>query len=132
MVDAGKAIFRGGSRANASLTPRPGKDTTARPGLTPGLSVEDVLDDALRGGNRKAQKLDLSKLQLPLAYFPDDPAAVGGRRGHGVIAPVDAVGRVDLAALEEWAACRSSQGNTPHWLTQLVIAAIVENDVRST
>ena len=90
------------------------------------------MEDALKNGNKKAQKLDLSKLKLPLAYFPDNPEVEGGRRGHGVITPVDATGRVDHVALAEWASCRLSQGDAPHPLTQLVIGAIVEIDVRRT
>jgi hypothetical protein len=78
----------------------------------------------------KAQRIDLSKLRLPLKYFPDDLSVQGGRPGHGVIAPVDEAGRVDDAALEEWASSRATQGDTPHRLTQIVIDAIVDTDVR--
>jgi hypothetical protein len=110
-----------------------GPFSSAQPaGLFPGLSVEDELGDAIDDRNKKAQKLDLSKLQPPLAYFPDDPMVEGGRIGHGVIAPVSENGGVDVAALAEWASCRQSQGDTPHLLTQLVIDAIVESDVRRT
>jgi hypothetical protein len=75
--------------------------------------------------------IDVSRLKHPLAYFPDDPAK-GGRRGHGVIAPVDANGEIDVAALENWASQRASQGDTPHPMTQLVIDAIIQTDVRNT
>jgi hypothetical protein len=125
-------VFRGGSRTNEGLTPRPVADTTPSAGQLPGLSVEDQLSDALGDRNRKAQKLDVSKLKPPLAYIADDPAT-GGRSGHGVITPVDAAtGQVDIAALEEWASQRASQQDTPHPLTQLVIDAIVESDLRRT
>ncbi len=127
-----KIVFRGGSRTNQALTPRPSADTVAPPGLTPGLSVEDALEAAADHAKKKAQKLDVSKLKLPLAYFPDNPEVEGGRSGHGVIVPVDDEGRVDLVALQEWASCRLSQGDTPHPLTQLIIDAIVESDVRRT
>jgi len=132
MINRPRIVFRGGSRTNQALTPRRGSDTAAPAGLTPGLSVEDTLKDALDSGNKKAQKLDLSKLRWPLAYFPDNPEAEGARRGHGVITPVDDKGRVDLVALEEWASCRLSQADTPHPLTQLIIDTIVESDVRRT
>lgn len=114
------------------LTPRPGTDTKARAGLTPGLSVNDTLEAALDDKNKKAQKLDLSRLQPPLKYFPDNPEAEGAEEGHGVIAPVDADCRVDQAVLDEWASHRETQGDTPHRLTQLVIDAIVESNVRRT
>jgi hypothetical protein len=123
-------VFRGGSRTNSMLTPRAARDTIAPAGLTPGLSVEDVLEDALEDGNKKAQKLDLAKLKLPLAYFPDNPAVENARKGHGVITPVNAEGQVDFNALQEWALARGSQSDTPHPLTQLVIDAIIEIDVR--
>src|SRR5437879_4574003 len=113
----GRIVFRGGSRTSQALTPRPGKDTTAPKGQAPGLSVEDVLEDALGDGHKKALKLDLSRLKPPLAYFPDDPSN-GGRRGHGVIAPTDANGQLDQASLDEWASKRASQGDIPHPLTQ--------------
>lgn len=127
-----KIVFRGGSRTNSNLTPRPDSDTRATAGLFPGLSVEDALEDALDGGNKKAQKLDLARLRLPLVYFPDDPSVEGGRRGHGVITPVNSQGQVDLVVLEEWASQRTSQRDVPHQLTQLVLDAIIESDVRRT
>jgi hypothetical protein len=68
--------------------------------------------------------LDVSRLRPPLAYIPDD-VGKGGTPGHGVITPVDASGKVDQAALDEWASCRNSQTDTPHPLTQLVLDAIV-------
>jgi len=72
----------------------------------------------------------VSLLRPPLAYFPDD-VANGGRLGHGVIAPADPSGDVDQAILDEWASHRDSQHDEPHPLTQIVIDAIVERDVRS-
>src|SRR2546430_12160439 len=98
-MDQPQIVFRGGSRTNQMLTPRPGIDTVAPEGLTPGLSVEETLQDALEERNKKAQKIDRSKLKPPLAYFADDANVKGGRLGHGVITPVDATGRVDHAAL---------------------------------
>src|SRR5579859_4754864 len=98
-----RMVYRGGSRTNQALTPRAGVDTVAPNGLTPGLSVEDKLEDALGEKNRKAQRLDLEKLKRPLIYVPDNPGIEGGRSGHGVITPVDDQGRVDHAVLEEWA-----------------------------
>jgi hypothetical protein len=130
MDEKGTICFRVGSRTNQALTPRPGADTVAAAGLTPGLSVEAQLEDALSSENRKAQKIDLTRLRLPLAYFPDPVGVEGARPGHGVIAPVGDEGLVDMAVLLEWASCRQSQAETPHPLTQLVIDAIVENDAR--
>ena len=94
--------------------------------------MNDTLEAALADKNKKAQKLDLSRVRAPLKYFPDDPEEEGAEEGHGVIAPVDADGGVDQAALDEWASHRETQGDTPHRLTQLVIDAIVESDVRRT
>ena len=125
----GRIVFRGGTRTNQALTPRPGVDTAAPVGQTPGLSVENTLEAALGEGQKKAQKLDVTKLKWPLAFVPDDPAR-GGRDGHGVITPVDADGQVDLIKLNEWASKRAGQRDEPHPLTQLVIDAIVESDVR--
>src|SRR4051794_15773772 len=119
----GKVVFRGGSATNQALTPRPARDTVGGPGQNPGLSVEDAAPI-----NRKAQKIDVSRLRSPLAYFPDD-SAQGGRQGHGVIAPADPSGNVDQAALDEWASHRDSKQDEPHPMTQIVINAIVDRDV---
>lgn len=92
----GKIGYRRGSRTNQALTPRPGADTVAPEGQTPGLSVYD----SMSGERKKAQKLDVSRLRPPLAYVADD-VTKGRIPGHGVIVPVDANGRVDQAALDE-------------------------------
>jgi hypothetical protein len=91
-MPAPAALYRFGSATDDALTPRPGKDTIAAPGV------------------------------------PDDPAQ-GGQPGHGVIAPLDGRGKVDQAMLDEWASSRGSGRRHP--LTQAVLDAIVERDVRS-
>jgi len=63
-----------------------------------------------------------------LKFFPDDPA-VGGDPEHGVIAPVTTRGEVDQTLLEDWASWRKT--GRRHRLTQAVMDAIVERDVRS-
>jgi hypothetical protein len=125
MMGIGKVVFRGGSATNQALTPRPGRDTVAPSGQQPGLSVEDAMPAA-----GKAQGIAVDLLKPPLMYFPDD-FAKGGTQGHGVIAPTDGSGNVDQTALEEWASCRETQQDAAHPLTQIVIDAIVERDVRS-
>ena len=78
------------------------------------------------GLTQKAQKIDVALLnETGLSFFPDDPS-VGGREGHGVIAPVNAAGEVDLAMLQEWASYRGS--GRRHRFTQSVLNAIVEKD----
>jgi hypothetical protein len=118
-------VFRRGSATNQALTPRQKIDTVARPGSAGGLSVTDELK-----GVDKAQRIDVDRLKAPLRYFPDDISA-GGEAGHGVIAPANVTGDVDQAALDQWASCRQSQQDQTHPLTQLVIDAIVERDVRN-
>ena len=94
-------------------------------GQRPGLSVEETGPKS----GQKAQKIDIVLLdKAGLAFFPDDPA-VGGRAGHGVIAPVNAAGDVELDLLKEWSLYRGT-GNR-HRLTQAVLDAIIERDVRS-
>lgn len=123
----GKIVYRGGSRTNQALTPRPGADTTAPEGQTPGLSVFE----SMSGERKKAQKLDVSRLRPPLAYVADD-VTKGGIPGHGVIVPVDADGNVDQTALDEWASHREQQTDVPHPFTQIVIDAITESDVKAS
>ena len=121
-----RVIYRLGSATDDALTPRPGKDTTATVGQQPGLSV---WESGPKPG-QKAQKIDPSLLTTGgLAYFPDDPAT-GGQAGHGVIALVNAVGRVDQVLLEEWASYRGT--GKRHRFTQAILDAIAEADFRST
>lgn len=125
-----KIVFRGGSATNRQLTPRPRKsndqpgDMVAPEGQRPGLSVNDALNPGTKG-----QRIDVTLLQPPLQYFPDEPGPTC-KPGHGVITPVTETGEVDQAVLEEWASCRETQEDQPHRLTQLVLDAIVERDVK--
>ena len=75
------------------------------------------------------QGINLSLLRPPLAAIADDPE-MGGTPGHVSIAPVNSAGEVDQQLLEEWAASRDT--GAPHALTQLVLDAIVENNVRGS
>ncbi len=97
-------VYRGGSDTPANLTPRPGIDTT-------GLSTWDTLEAAVEPGG-KAQVIDVSKLQPPLAAIPDAPPP-----GHVSITPSDP----ELIA--QWAATRGTE--TVHPLTQIVKDAII-------
>jgi hypothetical protein len=116
-------VYRFGSATDDALTPRP-KDTQSESGRRPGLSVES--DGP--GQNQKAQKIEVDLLMgNGLAYFPDDPAT-GGPEGHGVIAPVLASGEIDIRLLNEWASFRGC--GVRHRLTQAILDAIVERDVR--
>jgi hypothetical protein len=119
-------IYRRGSRTSDNLTPRPVKDTVARPGKAPGLSAFDTLASAAQTGD-KAQGIDVGRLHPPLAAIPDDPGR-GGTPGHVSVCPVDAAGNVDQQKLDDWAASRGT-GQT-HPLTQDVLDAIVNPDVR--
>jgi hypothetical protein len=71
--------------------------------------------------------IDLTLLKPPLRGIPDDPSA-GGTPGHVAIVPVDANGAVDQQLLDEWAASRGQ--DPPHPLTQNVMGAVVQADVR--
>lgn len=74
-----------------------------------------------------AQGIDLALLAPPLRGIPDD-AVAGGTAGHVAIVPVDAAGAVDQQLLDQWAASRGQA--PPHPLTQAVLDAIVEVNVR--
>ena len=118
-------VYRTGALTRDNFTPRPGRDTQSRPGQEPGLSTFQSLE---AGSARKAQKLDLARLKPPLQGFPDDPA-LGGTPGHVSIAPADAAGKVDQTLLDKWAAARGMEQTHP--LTQIVLDAVIETDVRS-
>jgi hypothetical protein len=90
----------------------------------PGLSAYAGLELAV---GEKAQKIDLSLLQPPLAAVPDD-ASPGGEPGHITITVLDAAGNVDQQQLEQWAAARDQE--QAHPLTQLLAEAIVEEVAR--
>lgn len=111
-------VYRRGAATARNFTPRQGTDTVGKPGKSPGLSVWDHVQLARR---EKAQVIELTLLRPPLAAIPDDPAT-GGDVGHFSIAPVDASGRVDLQALNDWAATRDS--GQVHVLTRIVRDAI--------
>lgn len=119
-------VYRYGAGTDDALTPRV-KDTVANPGSQPGLSVNLVPP----GPAQKAQKVDVRMLvDSGLAFLPDDPKA-GGRSDHGIIAPVDPqTGSVDIELLREWASTRGTRRR--HRLTQAILDAIVERDVRSS
>lgn len=117
-------VYRSGNRTEQNFTPRPGKDTTGRPGQAPGLSTFRPYE---LGPREKVQVIDLTLLQSPLRAFDDDPTE-GGTAGHVSIVPVDSAGEVDQALLEEWA---RSRGSSPaHRLTELVLAAVVQVNLR--
>jgi len=117
-------VYRYGSATDDALTPRP-KDLAATPGADPGLSV----DFNPPPPGQKAQRLDLSRLDgTGLGYFPDDPAA-GGKQGHGVIAPVNDAGKLDLVLLQEWSDTRGS--GSRHKFTEAVANAIIVQDIRA-
>jgi hypothetical protein len=80
------------------------------------------------GPKDRAQVIDLALLKPPLQGIPDDPGA-GGTPGHVSIVPVDDSGTVDQQLLDEWASWRA-QHNTVHPLTQIVLDAIVQQDVK--
>ena len=121
-----RLVYRRGRLTERTFAPRPGIDTVARPGQTPGLSTFETL--SLRRGE-VAQVVDVALLQPPLRAVPDDTAA-GGTPGHVSITPVDAAGCVDQQLLDQWAATR---GHSPaHPLTGNVMQAIVQTNVRQT
>ena len=120
-----RIVYRYGSATDDALTPRP-KDVELSETHKPGLSVEENGPES----GKKAQKIDVALLnKAGLGFFPDD-LAVGGREGHGVIAPVNAAGEVDQAKLEDWASYRCT--GKQHRFTLAVLNAIVERDVRSS
>jgi hypothetical protein len=117
-------VYRRGRKKELHFTPRPGIDTTGRPGQAAGLSTFETV--RLKRGDF-AQLIDVTLLQPPLRAIPDDPTA-GGTPGHVAIVPVDAMGAVDQQLLDEWAATR---GQSPaHPLTLNVMGAVVQTDVR--
>jgi hypothetical protein len=117
-------VYRRGALTPKNFTPRPQRDTAGREGQEPGLSTEE----AIPGGEGKAQKIDVSKLKPPLCAIADDPAK--GTPGHVAIVPVTGEGKVDQKLLEEWAAAREAEAQHP--LTQLLLDAVVEPDIRGS
>ena len=117
-------LYRLGSLTSDNFTPRAGKDTIGGPGQAAGLSM---FEELVLASGRKAQAIDSERLRLPLKAIPDNPAE-GGTEGHVAIAPIDAQGRVDQALLDEWASTRGT--GQVHRLTQIVLDAIVEVDIR--
>jgi hypothetical protein len=126
VIRAQGIVYRGGSRSPDNFTPRHGKDTVGRPGQAPGLSTFENIELAAEPGE-KAQVIDLSRLRPPLVGFLDD-ASLKGTPGHVAIAPVDATGDVDQELLEEWARTRGT--DSPHRLTEMILAAVVRTNVR--
>jgi hypothetical protein len=117
-------VYIWGNLTSDNFTPRPGKDTIARPGQQAGLSASDVIPVG-----RKAQGIDIDKLKLPLRAFPDDPKQ-GGTPGHFAIAPVDEMGVVAIEQLEAWAMSRGT-GKT-YEFTQILLDAVVEPNAKGS
>jgi hypothetical protein len=115
-------VYIWGNLTSANFTPRPGKDTVGGPGQQPGLSASDAVP-----AGRKGQAIDTEKLKPPLRVIPDDTTQ-GGIAGHFAIAPVNAMGEVDVRQLEAWADSRGT-GQT-HALTQILFDAVVEPNVK--
>jgi hypothetical protein len=115
-------VYIWGNLTADNFTPRAGKDTIGRPGQQAGLSASDVIPPG-----RKAQVIDIGKLNAPLRAIPDD-VEQGGTPGHFAIAPVDEMGNVDLRRLEEWAMSRGT-GQTDE-LTQLLLNAVVQPNAK--
>lgn len=121
-----RPVYRSGSASDGNLTPRFDRDTTGRPGQTPGLSVFESLERAASPG-AKVQVIDLDLLQPPLRGFPDD-VNLGGSEGHVAIAPATEGGEVDLVRLVEWAESRNI--GPVHEFTELVKRAVVRAETR--
>lgn len=112
-----RLVYRSGSARDENLTPRPGKDTQAKPGQAPGLSTFTTLEQAVVPGG-KAQVIDLDLLESPLHGYPDELGFEGAVEGHVSIAPARFEGGVDHELLKEWAGTRNTEH--AHWLTELV------------
>lgn len=76
---------------------------------------------------RKAQGIETDQLKPPLQAIADDTTQ-GGTAGHIAIAPIDAMGEVDVTQLAEWAMSRGT-GRT-HKFTQLLLDAVVQPNVK--
>ena len=90
-------VYIWGNLTADNFTPRPDKDTIGRPGQQPGLSASEAIP-----GGRKAQGIDIDRLEPPLKAIPDD-TKLGGTPGHFALAPVDENGEVNVEELEAWA-----------------------------
>lgn len=115
-------VYIWGNLTSDNFTPRPGKDTVGRPGQQAGLSASGAVPPG-----RKGQAIDTEKLRSPLKAIPDDTAQ-GGSAGHFAIAPVNAMGDVDVEQLHAWAQSRGT-GRT-HKFTQALLDAVVEPNVK--
>jgi hypothetical protein len=115
-------VYIWGNLTADNFTPRMGKDTVGKPGQQAGLSASDVIPPG-----RKAQGIDTVKLTGPLKAIPDDTDQ-GGIGGHYSIAPVDELGSVDSAKLEDWATSRGT--GQIHELTQLLLNAVVKPNAK--
>lgn len=122
-----RLVYRGGSLTADNFTPRTGKDTEPRPGVSPGLSVFTTLEQAVDPGG-KAQRIDLDRLSPPLQGFPDDATLEYGSEGHLSIAPTRDDGTIDSGLLEEWAATRGT--DQTHDLTRNLLDAVESENVR--
>jgi len=96
------------------MTPRPDKDTV---GEQRGLSAFEQIDMVPRAADAdvKVQVIDTDALVEPLGY-------VRHADGHVSVVPL-AAGKIDDAALVEWAATREAAAPSP--LTAKVLAALV-------
>ncbi len=115
-------LYIWGNLTANNFTPRPGKDTTGRPGQKPGLSASATIPPG-----RKAQGIDIGKLRPPLKAIADDTAQ-GGTPGHFAIVPVDDNGAVNVQQLEAWAASRDT--GAAHPFTQSLFDAVVEPNAK--
>jgi len=113
-------VYRSGSPTDLTMTPRADDDVS--PDIREaGLSTWRTLEAAVKPGKR-GQKIDLTQLDpTVLGCFEDE-------HGHVSIVPIDGVGDLDMMKLKEWAATRNSA--TPHSFTNMVLKAIVEQNVR--
>lgn len=118
-----RLVYRSGSATDDKLPPRLGKDTSSKPGNSPGLSVFVNLEQAVGPGG-KAQVIDLDLLAQPLKGFADQEGEEGHAECHIAIAPATAEGHLDHALLDEWA--RSRDSDSVHWLTVLIKEALVD------
>jgi hypothetical protein len=112
-------VYRSGNPTAGNFTPRE-KDLIAEPpspASEPGLSTYQRLDP---DATKKQLGIQLDLLPPELCGFADIPT-LGGIDGHVAIAPVTLDGRVDMAALREWAATRA--GKTIHPFTKAVMRA---------
>lgn len=117
-------VYRSGSASDANLILRLRKDTSGKPGQSPGLSIFETLERAASPG-AKVQVIDVDLLWGPLRAFPDR-VDLGGSEGHISIAPAHEAEEADLEMLVEWARSRGTE--PPHPFTELINRAVIRNE----